>query len=187
MLLHNNGNGTFTDVTKTAGAGDPGGWGVSAAFFDYDRDGWLDLFVGNYLIYSLDGDVQCLSVTGRRDYCPPNSYRAQPSHLYHNRGNGTFEDVTAQALVGGAYGPALGVSTADFNGDGWIDLYVANDGQPNQLWINQHERHVQGHGVSCRRGGQRHGQRRSQHGRRRRRLRQRRRRGSVRHQLARRR
>jgi hypothetical protein len=138
VLLRNNGNGTFTDVTKEAGVGDPGGWGVSAAFFDYDRDGWLDLFVGNYLIYSVAGDIQCESVTGRRDYCPPNSYREQPSHLYHNRGNGTFEDVTAKALVGGAYGPALGVSTADFNNDGWIDLYVANDSKPNQLWINQH-------------------------------------------------
>ena len=111
---------------------------MSAAFFDYDRDGWLDLFVGNYLIYSVAGDIQCQSVTGRRDYCPPNSYRAQPSRLYHNRGNGTFEDVTAKALVGGAYGPALGVSTADFNNDGWVDSYVANDSQPNQLWINQH-------------------------------------------------
>jgi len=139
VLLRNNGDGTFTDVTKAAGVGDPGGWGVSATFFDYDRDGWLDLFVGNYLIYSLAGDVQCLSVTGRRDYCPPNSYRAQPSHLYHNRGNGTFEDVTAKAFVNGAYGPALGSATADFNNDGWIDLYVANDGQPNQLWINQHD------------------------------------------------
>ncbi len=139
VLLRNNGDGTFTDVTKAAGAGDPGGWGVSATFFDYDRDGWLDLFVGNYLIYSIAGDVQCLSVTGRRDYCPPNSYRAQPSHLYHNRGNGTFEDVTSKAFVNGAFGPALGAATADFNNDGWIDLYVANDGQPNQLWINQHD------------------------------------------------
>ena len=139
VLLRNNGNGTFTDVTKESGAGDPNGWGVSATFVDYDRDGWLDLFVGNYLIYSLAGDIQCQSVTGRRDYCPPNSYRAQPSRLYHNRGNGTFEEVTAKALKGGAYGPALGVSTADFNNDGWIDLYVANDSQPNQLWINQHD------------------------------------------------
>jgi enediyne biosynthesis protein E4 len=139
VLLRNNGDGTFTDVTKAAGVGDPGGWGVSATFFDYDRDGWLDLFVGNYLIYSIAGDIQCQSVTGRRDYCPPNSYRAQPSHLYHNRGNGTFEDVTSKAFVNGAYGPALGASTADFNNDGWIDLYVANDGQPNQLWINQHD------------------------------------------------
>ena len=138
VLLRNNGNGTFTDVSKESGTGNPNGWGVSATFVDYDRDGWLDLFVGNYLNYSLKGDIQCESVTGRRDYCPPNSYRAQPSHLYHNRGNGTFEDVTAKALVGGAYGPALGVSTADFNNDGWLDLYVANDSQPNQLWINQH-------------------------------------------------
>ena len=138
VMLRNNGDGTFTDVTQKTGTGNQGNWGVSAAFLDYDRDGWLDLFVGNYLIYSTDADVHCLSVTGRRDYCPPNSYRARPSRLFHNRGNGTFEDVTAKALVGGAFGPALGVSTADVNGDGWIDIYVANDGQPNQLWINQH-------------------------------------------------
>jgi len=138
VLLRNNGNGTFTDVSKETGTSNPNGWGVSAVFFDYDRDGWLDLFVGNYLIYSLAGDIQCESVTGRHDYCPPSSYRAQPSRLLHNRGNGTFEDVTAKAVVGGAYGPALGVSTADFNNDGWLDLYVANDSQPNQLWINQH-------------------------------------------------
>ncbi len=139
VLLHNNGDGTFTNVSRQAGVEDANGWSVPATFFDYDRDGYLDLFVGNYLIYSLAADVQCESVTGRRDYCPPNSYRAQPSRLYHNRGNGTFEDVTAKALLGGAYGPALGASTADFNNDGWIDLYVANDGQPNQLWINQHD------------------------------------------------
>jgi hypothetical protein len=137
VMLRNNGDGTFTDVTKQSGAGNRGGWGVSAAFVDYDRDGWLDLFVGNYLHYGVESEVHCLSVTGQRDYCPPNSYRAQPSRLYHNRGNGTFEDVTGKALVGGAYGPALGVTTADFNGDGWIDIYVANDGVPNLLWINQ--------------------------------------------------
>ena len=137
VLLHNNRDATFTDVTKNAGVGNPGGWAVSAAFVDFDRDGWLDLFVGNYLIYSLAADLHCMSVAGQRDYCPPNSYRAQPSRLYHNRRNGTFEDVTGKALAGGAYGPALGVSTADFNGDGWIDIYVANDGEPNLLWINQ--------------------------------------------------
>ena len=137
VLLHNNGNGTFTDATARSGASDPDGWGVSAAFVDYDRDGFLDLFVGNYLLYSTDGDIDCLAVTGQHDYCPPNSYRAQPSRLYHNRGNGTFEDVTRKALVGGAYGPALGVSTADFDGDGWLDIYVGNDGVANQLWINQ--------------------------------------------------
>ena len=139
VMLRNNGDGTFTDATIDTRTENLGGWGVSAAFVDYDRDGWLDLFVGNYLHYTLESDVHCLSVTGQRDYCPPSSYRAQPSRLYHNRGNGTFEDVTSRALVGGAYGPTLGVTTADFNGDGWIDIYLANDGVPNLLWINQHD------------------------------------------------
>jgi hypothetical protein len=137
VLLHNNGDGTFRDVTKAAGVENRGGWGVSAAFVDYDRDGRLDLYVGNYLVYRVDADIDCQDLTGQPDYCPPTSYRAQRDHLYHNRGNGTFEDVTVRALVGGADGPALGVSTGDFDGDGWIDIYVGNDGQPNQLWINQ--------------------------------------------------
>ena len=135
--LHNNGNGTFTDVTAKSGTANKGGWGVSASFVDIDRDGWLDLFVGNYLLYSLEGDIDCLSVTGQHDYCPPNSYRPQPSKLYRNRGDGTFVDITKTALEGGAYGPALGVSTADFDNDGWLDIYVGNDGMPNQLWMNQ--------------------------------------------------
>jgi len=137
VLLHNNGNGTFTDITAKSGTANKGGWGVSAAFVDIDRDGWLDLFVGNYLLYSVEGDIDCLSVTGQHDYCPPNSYRPQPSKLYRNKGDGTFVDITKTALVRGAYGPALGVSTADFNNDGWMDIYVGNDGMPNQLWINQ--------------------------------------------------
>jgi hypothetical protein len=137
FMLRNNGNGTFSDVTEKAGTADRGGWSVPAAFVDFDRDGWLDLFVGNYLIYSIAADLDCLSVSGQSDYCPPNSYRAQPSKLFRNRGNGTFEDVTTRALTGGAFGPALGVSTADFDGDGWIDIYVGNDGQANQLWMNQ--------------------------------------------------
>jgi len=136
VLLRNNGNGTFSDVTAKSGTANRGGWGVSASFVDYDRDGFLDLYVGNYLIYSVEGDIDCLSMTGQADYCPPNSYRGQPDKLYRNRGNGTFEDVTSRALVGGAYGPALGVSTADFDGDGWLDIYVGNDGEANQLWIN---------------------------------------------------
>ena len=137
LMLRNNGNGTFRDVTKEAGTENRDGWGVSAAFVDYDRDGWLDLYVGNYLTYRVDADIDCQDLTGRPDYCPPNSYRAQRDRLYHNRGNGTFEDVTVRALTGGADGPALGVSTADFDGDGWLDIYVGNDGEPNQLWINQ--------------------------------------------------
>ncbi len=137
VMLHNNGNGTFTDVTARTGTGNPGGWGVPAAFVDYDRDGFLDLFVGNYLLYSIEADIDCLAVTGVHDYCPPNSYRPQADRLYRNRGDGTFADVTRTALVGGADGPALGVSTADFDGDGWPDIYVGNDGTANQLWINQ--------------------------------------------------
>ena len=110
---------------------------MSASFVDYDRDGWLDLFVGNYLLYSLEGDIDCLSVTGQHDYCPPNSYRPQPSSCIAIAATARSWTSRATALVGGAYGPALGVSTADFNSDGWIDIYVGNDGMPNQLWINQ--------------------------------------------------
>jgi enediyne biosynthesis protein E4 len=136
-LLRNNGNGTFSDVTKRAGVENRGAWSVPASFVDIDRDGWLDLYVGNYLIYRIQNDIDCQDLTGQGDYCPPNSYRAQPDRLYRNRRDGTFEDVSSRALVGGADGPALGVSTADFDGDGWIDIYVGNDGEANQLWINQ--------------------------------------------------
>jgi hypothetical protein len=137
QLLRNDCDGTFTDVSAQSGTEDRG-WSVSATFVDYDRDGWLDLFVGNYVYYSVEADKPCLhSIGSLRDYCPPSLYRPQPSHLYHNNRNGTFTDVTAAAGVAREFGPALGVSTADFNGDGWIDIYVANDGQPNQLWMNQ--------------------------------------------------
>jgi enediyne biosynthesis protein E4 len=139
QLFRNNCDGTFTDVSTHSGAEDRG-WSVSAAFVDYDRDGWLDLFVGNYVYYSVEGDKPCLhSIGSLRDYCPPAVYRAQPDHLFHNNRDGTFTDVTAAAGMGREFGPALGVATADFNGDGWIDIYVANDGEPNQLWINRHD------------------------------------------------
>ena len=125
---------------SNASGAESAGWSVSASFVDYDRDGWLDLFVGHYVHYSVDGDKPCLhSIGSLRDYCPPSVYRPQPGRLYHNNRNGTFSDVTAAAGVGREFGPALGVSTADFNGDGWIDIYVANDGAPNQLWINRHD------------------------------------------------
>ena len=106
-------------------------------FFDFDRDGFLDLFVGHYLQYSVEANLHCYSVAGNLDYCPPHVYRPEASHLYHNNRDGTFTDVTAAAGMTREYGPALGVATADFNSDGWIDLFVANDSQPNQLWINQ--------------------------------------------------
>ena len=113
-------------------------WSVSASFLDFDRDGWLDLFVGHYVNYSIETNIRCFLQSGGPNYCPPQVYRAQPSTLYHNNRDGTFTDVTAAAGMATEFGPTLGVSTADFNGDGWIDIYVANDGQPNQLWINQH-------------------------------------------------
>jgi hypothetical protein len=138
QLLRNNCDGTFSDVSKRSRT-DASGWGVSAAFVDYDRDGWLDLFVGNYLIYSVDQHVRCSGESGLPDYCPPERHRPQPSRLYHNNRDGTFTDVTAAAGLSREFGPALGVSTADFNGDGWIDIFVANDQQENQLWINQRD------------------------------------------------
>ncbi|HTM03530.1 MAG TPA: CRTAC1 family protein [Vicinamibacterales bacterium] len=138
QLFRNNCNGTFTDVTASARVADPG-WSVPAAFVDVDRDGWLDLFVGHYLRYTVAGNVRCYSVTGLTDYCPPNVYRAEPSHLFHNNRNGTFTDITAKAGMSAEYGAALGLATADFNGDGWIDIHVSNDSTPNQLWINQHD------------------------------------------------
>ncbi len=146
QLWRNNCNGTFTDVSAALGstpapAGQTPGpsWSVSAAFLDFDRDGWLDLFVGNYLSYRVESNLPCFSLSGRPDYCSPNAYHPQASRLYHNNRDGTFSDVTAAAGMARDFGPALGVTTADFNGDGWVDIFVANDGQPNQLWINQHD------------------------------------------------
>ena len=135
-LLRNQGDGTFADVTDRSGTGDPA-WGVPASFVDYDRDGRLDLFVGNYLSYTLAGHTQCYDRAGAPDYCAPETSRPHPDVLYRNRGDGTFEDVTATAGLGREFGPALGSATADFDGDGWIDLFVANDQRENQLWMNQ--------------------------------------------------
>ena len=137
QMFRNNGNGTFSDISPRSGTGDPSSWSVSASFIDVDRDGWLDLFVGNYLNYTLETHTPCFNRSGPLDYCPPEVYRAQPSRFYRNRGNGTFVDVTAAAGLAREFGPALGVATADFDGDHWIDIFVANDQKENQLWINQ--------------------------------------------------
>jgi hypothetical protein len=138
QMFRNNCDGTFTDVSKRSGT-DHSAFSVSASFVDYDRDGWLDLYLGNYLNYSIEQDQRCFRVSGERDYCPPTAYRPQPDRLYHNDRDGTFTDVTDTALIGGESGPTLGVTTADFNGDGWLDIYVANDNQDNVLWMNQRD------------------------------------------------
>ncbi len=137
QLFRNNCDGTFTDVTKKAGVAGNGHWGASATFFDYDRDGLLDLYVANYVDYRVENNQKCYASTSARDYCAPSAYKPVPGILYHNRGDGTFEDVSLKSGVTGAFGAGLGVMGIDLNGDGWPDIYVANDGNPNQLWINQ--------------------------------------------------
>jgi len=135
-LLHNNGDGTFSDVTTQAGVGDSQ-WGTSAAFVDYDRDGHLDLFVAHYVDFTIAGNKLCNDPVGSRDYCSPRAYRPVPARLFRNDGHGRFTDATAASGIDKAYGAGLGVAIADYNGDRWLDVYVANDGTPNQLWINQ--------------------------------------------------
>ncbi|MPY90220.1 MAG: hypothetical protein GEU99_20130 [Luteitalea sp.] len=135
-LYRNNGDGTFTDVTTQAGVDDER-WGSSAAFLDYNHDGALDLFVVNYVDFTVRGNKSCRDAVGERDYCNPAVYDPQPDGLFRNEGNGRFTDVSHEAGIGGASGAGLGVAMGDFNGDGRIDVYVANDGTPNHLWLNQ--------------------------------------------------
>jgi hypothetical protein len=138
VLLRNTGDGRFVDNTAASGLRMPA-WPVSASFVDYDRDGWLDLYLANYVVYTVAADTDCFAASGAPAYCSPRSYRAEPDRLYRNRGNGRFEDVTAAARVTGENGPGLGVVAFDANGDDWLDLYVANDGTANTLWINQRD------------------------------------------------
>jgi hypothetical protein len=136
QMYQNKGGGKFTDVTKESGTDDPR-WSTSASFFDYDRDGWLDLMVVNYADFSVANSPNCYAATTAKDYCTPRVFRAPGNRLFHNKGNGIFEDVTVAAGVSKEFGHGLGIVTADFNNDGWIDIYVANDGDQSQLWINQ--------------------------------------------------
>ncbi|MFZ0805211.1 MAG: CRTAC1 family protein [Candidatus Sulfotelmatobacter sp.] len=136
-LFRNTGKGTFVDVTNTSGLGKREGFSTSALWFDYDRDGRLDLFVCNYVKWSPEHDVFCSLDGKHKSYCTPEAYRGQTCWLFHNRGNGTFEDVTAASGIFDSSSKSLGVAMIDDDHDGWIDLLVANDTQPNKLYRNQ--------------------------------------------------
>jgi hypothetical protein len=138
-MWRNNGDGTFTDVTARTRTGE-GQWSVSASFADFDRDGWLDLYVANYVNYQLEPRTECFTSVGEPDYCGPQNYDPVPDRLFRNQGDGTFLDVTTLAQISRARGPALGVVATDINSDGWIDFYVANDGAANHAWLNQRNR-----------------------------------------------
>ena len=138
-LYHNNGNGTFTDVTEQSeiGAKPAGTLSIGAAWFDYDNDGLLDLVVSNYTLWTPQTDKRC-SASGVEYYCDPRLfYQAVPHRLYHNLGNGKFEDVTEKSGFGRAPGKGMGISIADFNDDGWQDVFIANDTEANSLFINK--------------------------------------------------
>ncbi|MEM7166245.1 MAG: CRTAC1 family protein [Planctomycetota bacterium] len=136
QLWRNRGDGTFEDVTATSHANDER-WSTSSCFVDYDQDGDLDLYIGNYVDFRLATHKPCYSETSALDYCGPLSFRPYPDRLLQNQGDGTFVDVSAQSRIAAEYGGALGVVATDLNGDGAVDLYVANDGTANQCWINR--------------------------------------------------
>jgi hypothetical protein len=134
-LFHNEGNGKFRDVTRASGIQNAN-FGASAAWLDYDRDGNVDLFVANYVQWTQKGDVFCSLDGAAKSYCTPESYKGTRSRLFHNLGNGRFEDVTEKAGLGDPTSKSLGVTVFDYNSDGWPDLFVANDTQPNKLYRN---------------------------------------------------
>lgn len=141
-LFRNRGNGTFEDATDSAGVALPR-WGTSTSFVDYDRDGWLDLVVVNYVDY--DPSRACVETTGRQDYCHPNQFPGTAARLFRNRGRSPegrwlgYLDVSVPSGLAAKPSNGLGVACADFNGDGWVDLFVANDARPNHLWINRRD------------------------------------------------
>ena len=136
-LFRNTGKGTFADVTAKSGLDNRLGFSTSALWFDYDRDGLLDLFVCNYVKWSAEHDVFCSLDGKHKSYCTPEAYRGETCWLFHNRGDGTFEDVTAKSGIFDTSSKSLGVAMLDYDRDGWPDLLVANDTQPNKLYRNQ--------------------------------------------------
>ncbi len=140
ILYHNNGNGTFSDVTSKAGVADEGMWSTSAGWFDFDKDGWLDLVVTNYLNWSPDNNIWCgEKKPGYRSYCNPNNYRGQKTKLYRNNHDGTFTDVSEKSGVETPESKGMGLVLADFRNDGWPDIAIANDTWPNFLFENNHD------------------------------------------------
>jgi len=137
-LFHNLGNGKFADVTAKAGVASPG-FSASAVWFDYDNDGKLDLFVTHYIEWSIEKDQYCTLDNKNKSYCTPQTYKGESSRLYHNKGNGVFEDVTKQAGLLDPTSKALGVALLDYDNDGWMDLFVSNDTEPNKLYHNNHD------------------------------------------------
>jgi hypothetical protein len=137
-LYHNNGDGTFTDVTAASGIGGKPAdtLSIAAAWFDYDNDGLLDLIVSNYTLWTPQTDARCM-MSDKDYYCDPRRYPSVPHRLYHNLGKGRFEDVTAKSGFAAAPGKGMGVSIADFNDDGWMDVFIANDTEPNSLFMNR--------------------------------------------------
>jgi len=140
ILYHNNGDGTFTDVTARAGVQNSGLWASSAAWFDYDNDGKLDLIIANYVDWSPERNFYCGDRgPGMRSYCHPDDFHGQPPTLYHNNGDGTFTDVSKSSGVGLKGGNGLGVVTFDYDNDGWQDIFIANDHMPNFLFHNNRD------------------------------------------------
>lgn len=147
-LFHNEGKGKFKDVTKASGINNAN-FGTSAAWFDYDRDGKLDLFVANYVQWAPKIDLWCSLDGSTKSYCTPESYKGTQSKLYHNLGNGRFEDMTMKAGLGDPTSKALGVTVIDYDNDGWPDLFVTNDTQPNKLYHNNGNGTFSDHGMSA--------------------------------------
>lgn len=146
-LFHNNGNGTFTDVTKSAGLWGAQEFSTGAAWVDYNRDGKLDLVVANYVQWSEKGDLYCTLDGAHKSYCTPESYKGASLRLWHNLGNGKFEDATQKAGLGDPTSKSLGIAVVDYNDDGWPDILVANDTQPNKLYLNNHDGTFEERGV----------------------------------------
>ncbi len=140
ILYHNNADGTFTDVTQRAGVANPGRWASSAAWFDYDNDGRLDLVIANYIDWAPERNFWCGEHgPGQRSYCDPDNYHPMPPALFHNNGDGTFTDVSKSSGLAANPGNGLGIVTFDFDDDGWQDIFISNDHRPNSLFHNNHD------------------------------------------------